>query len=199
MWLAAGLDFADGFVARALKAYSEIGKQLDSLADMVTFGVLPAYIMYSLIDAQTDNVYLPFIAFIIAALSALRLAIFNVDTRQSNAFIGVPTPANALLISSFPLILNQDMELTYVPFLTNPVFLSILSLILAYLLVAKVKLLAFKFNNTAWKGNEARYLFMIITIILFIWLKVAAIPVLFILYLLISIINNYFSRKHTKT
>jgi len=195
IWLAAAFDFADGLLARAFKAYSDIGKQLDSLADMVSFGVLPAYIMYALIDTQTDHPFLPFIAFLIAAFSALRLAIFNVDTRQTHAFIGVPTPANALFISSFPLIITYYDHLNYVLFLNNAWVLTGLTLLLSYLLIARIELLAFKFKQTTWQGNEARYLFMIVTILLFILLKVAAIPVIFVLYLGISVVNNNFTRK----
>lgn len=195
IWAAAALDFADGLIARALKAYSDIGKELDSLADMVSFGVLPAYIMFALMDAQTAQPYLPFIAFLIAAFSALRLAIFNVDTRQSHAFMGVPTPANALLISSFPLILNYYDHLLFAQLLNNPWVLTGLILLLSYLLIARVELLAFKFKQTAWQGNEARYLFMITTVLLFILLKVAAIPVIFVLYLSISVANNFFTKK----
>lgn len=195
IWVAAAFDFADGLIARAFKAYSEVGKQLDSLADMVSFGVLPSYILFALIDAQTTHALLPFIGFLVAAFSALRLAIFNVDTRQTHAFIGVPTPANALLISSFPLILKYYDHVSYVLFLHNPWILTGLTLLLSYLLVARIELLAFKFKQTTWRGNEVRYLFMIATPALFILLKVAAIPVIFVLYLGISLVNSFFIKK----
>ena len=187
IWVAAAFDFADGLTARALKAYSEIGKELDSLADMISFGVLPAYIMFALIDARSTLSFLPFIAFLMAVFSALRLAKFNIDTRQSNAFIGVPTPANALLISSLPLIANHEGYLEFFRFLYNPGVLVVLTVVLSYLLIANVELLAFKFKNMAWKGNEVRYLFMVATLLLFILLGVAAIPVIFVLYLVMSL------------
>jgi CDP-diacylglycerol---serine O-phosphatidyltransferase len=196
MWAAALLDFADGFVARAVKAYSELGKQLDSLADMVSFGVLPAYIMFALIDERTTHPILPFIAFLIAAFSALRLAKFNIDTRQTHAFIGVPTPANALLISSLPFILQNNNPLAFFQFLQNPVVLIVLTFLLSYLLIANIELMAFKFKQTGWKGNEVRYLFMIITLLLFLFLGIAAVPLIFVLYLILSVANNSFAKKN---
>ena len=106
IFLAALLDFGDGFVARLLKASSAMGKELDSLADMVTFGVLPAFMLFSLIGQEIDNQsVLPYSAFSIAVFSALRLAKFNIDPRQTDSFIGLPTPANALVVASLPLIL----------------------------------------------------------------------------------------------
>lgn len=195
MWAAALLDFADGFVARAVKAYSELGKQLDSLADMVSFGVLPAYIMFALIEERTMHPILPFIAFLIAAFSALRLAKFNIDTRQTHAFIGVPTPANALLISSLPFILQNNNPLAFFQFLQNPVVLIVLTFLLSYLLIANIELIAFKFKQTGWKGNEARYLFMIIILLLFLFFGIAAIPLIFVLYLALSLANNFLTKK----
>ncbi len=186
IWIAAALDFADGLAARALKAYSDIGKQLDSLADMVSFGVLPAYIMFALINARSSHELLPYVAFLIAAFSALRLAKFNIDTRQTNAFIGVPTPANALLISSLPLIAGHAVYVEWFQFLYNPWVLIALTLTLSYLLIANIELLAFKFKNMAWKGNEARYIFMIMTVLLFAFLGIAAVPIIFVLYLIVS-------------
>ncbi len=195
MWAAAMLDFADGYVARAVKAYSELGKQLDSLADMVSFGVLPAYIMFALIDERTTHPILPFIAFLIAAFSALRLAKFNIDTRQTHAFIGVPTPANALLISSFPFILKNEESLVFYQFLDNPIILIVLTFLLSYLLIANVELIAFKFKQRGWKGNEARYVFIILALSFFAVFGIAAIPLVFVLYLLLSIANNFFINK----
>ena len=195
MWAAAVLDFADGFVARAVKAYSELGKQLDSLADMVSFGVLPAYIMFALIDERTSHPILPFIAFLIAAFSALRLAKFNIDTRQSHSFIGVPTPANALLISSFPFILKNEDAPVFFQFLDNHVILIVLTFLLSYLLITNIELIALKFKQRGWKGNEARYVFIILTLTFFAVFGIAAVPLIFALYLLLSIANNSFVKK----
>ena len=195
MWAAAALDFADGFVARAVNAYSELGKQLDSLADMVSFGVLPAYIMFALIDERTTHPILPFLAFLIAAFSALRLAKFNIDTRQTQAFIGVPTPANALLISSLPFILKNADSLVFFQFLQNPIVLIILTFLLSYLLVSPIELIAFKFKHKSWKGNEARYIFIILTLTFFAVFGIAAIPLIFILYLALSVANIFLARN----
>jgi len=111
MLIAAVLDFLDGFVARLLNVSGELGAQLDSLADAVTFGVLPSIIMYSLLLHQTDNIYLPFVAFLIALMSVYRLAKFNIDTEQAEHFKGLPTPINAIFIASFGVIENSKIEL----------------------------------------------------------------------------------------
>jgi CDP-diacylglycerol--serine O-phosphatidyltransferase len=127
IFLSAIFDFFDGLASRVLKSFSGIGKDLDSLADVVSFGVLPAVIMYQLFlqGHQIDNVstYLNFIAFLIAVFSALRLAKFNTDTRQSENFIGLPTPANAILIASFPIIISHNNQY-YTPYLVNPYILT---------------------------------------------------------------------------
>jgi len=186
IWIAALLDFADGLVARALKAYSTIGGDLDSLADMVSFGVLPSFIMFGLIQnaVGVDSTWVPFLGFAIAAFSALRLAIFNVDTRQKDKFIGLPTPASALLISALPLgTLAWFQALT-----TSPAFLIVLTLVVAYLLVANIELLAFKFKNYSWAENKLKYVFMATSIILFVLLRSVAIPIVTLLYILLSVI-----------
>ncbi|MBC7919837.1 MAG: CDP-diacylglycerol--serine O-phosphatidyltransferase, partial [Ferruginibacter sp.] len=151
--LAAGLDFLDGFVARWLGAFSAIGKELDSLADGVTFGVLPAMIVFSLFQqsfpgtvlAKQPTPPLCYLAFLIAIFSALRLAKFNVDTRQTHSFIGVPTPANALLIASLPLIMESVFFASTV--ILDQRFLVGFTLVTACLLVANVELFAFKFQH----------------------------------------------------
>ena len=135
--LAAILDFMDGMLARLLNAKSKFGKELDSLADLISFGVLPGFIMFSLLDMCFNESggwvsYIPFIAFLIPVFSALRLAKFNTDHRQSDYFIGIPTPANAIFISSIPLILNYQPEqiLVISNLIGNPGFLIGLALIL---------------------------------------------------------------------
>src|SRR5690606_26151264 len=135
IWLAALLDFLDGFVARLLHAYSPIGKELDSLADMVTFGVLPSIIMFVLLQEKTEGAYWHWIAFVIAACSALRLAKFNVDTRQSDSFIGLPTPANALFISALPFIIMGNSFIA--PYIDNAAVLIAITLLFSYLMVAE--------------------------------------------------------------
>ncbi len=192
IWLATLFDFADGLAARALRVYSELGKQLDSLADMISFGVLPAFIMLSLIRqfAPENLNYLAFTAFLIAVFSALRLAIFNIDTRQSHSFIGLPTPANALLISSFPIIISSDTGFLAAG-LSQYYVLIALSVALSLLLVAPVELMALKFKSMRWKNNWLRYIFAAVSLILLALLQATAIPVIFVLYFIVSYLNRF--------
>lgn len=220
-YLAAGLvvlgavfDFFDGFAARLLKVSNEIGKQLDSLSDMVTFGVAPGVIMFTLLksilnfqsgvynwesislvnpDSYKYIFYLPYIAFLIPLASAIRLAKFNVDENQSDKFIGVPTPANSLFFISMPLIL-EHIKLSVSP-LSLVGGLIILILIFSWLLNANIELLALKFKDFGWKNNEIRYTFIgmvVITIVITVLLKIVyiSIPIIILLYIIISIFNN---------
>lgn len=197
IWLAAFLDFFDGLTARALKAYSNIGGELDSLADMVSFGVLPSFIVYELlkISLPPSLYYLSFMAFIIAAFSAIRLAIFNVDTRQTTSFIGLPTPASALLFSALPLsnipIVQSLMNNTY--------FLILLVILISYLLVARIELMAFKFKNFSWQDNKLKYSFMIISLAMVFLLNIVAIPLVIVLYILISLFKKSLSSGAPKS
>ena len=193
--LAAVFDFLDGMVARLLHAYSEIGKQLDSLADMVSFGVLPGVIMYKLmqksamVDPNTTLMQaeiIPFAAFIIIIFSALRLAKFNIDSRQTSSFIGLPTPANTIFIASLPLILAAD-SFNLSGYILNIYGLMALSGILCYMLVAEIPLFALKFKNLTWKDNAVRFIFLLTAIPLLFIFKFAAIPVIIVLYVLLSV------------
>jgi CDP-diacylglycerol--serine O-phosphatidyltransferase len=188
IWLAAIFDFLDGFAARMLKVSSPIGGELDSLADNVTFGLLPAIIVFSMVQASALPEWVPYLAFVIAVFSALRLAKFNVDTRQTDSFIGLPTPANALFISSFPLILEySSLPLAFVG---NPWFLLACSFIFSYLLVAELPLFALKFKSFSWADNKLKYIFLITSVVLVILLKFVAIPLVIILYILVSLFNR---------
>ncbi|MEM6843473.1 MAG: CDP-diacylglycerol--serine O-phosphatidyltransferase [Bacteroidota bacterium] len=197
IWIAALLDFADGLVARALKAYSTIGGDLDSLADMVSFGVLPSFIMFYLIESAVGvtNAWLAYSAFAIAVFSALRLAIFNVDTRQTDKFIGLPVPSSAMLISSLPL----GTLAWFQALVANPVFLVGLALVDAYLLVANIELLAFKFKSYAWAENKLKYIFIIFSITLLVLLHSVAIPIVLVLYIVLSVILSTKSVSEPKT
>ncbi|QHT67596.1 CDP-diacylglycerol--serine O-phosphatidyltransferase [Rhodocytophaga rosea] len=194
--IAAVLDFFDGFVARWLKAYSSIGKELDSLADCVTFGVLPGMIIFSLLRKSMGGeeyglfefVVVPYIAFVISIFSALRLAKFNVDTRQTSSFIGVPTPANAMLIASFPLILWQYPASSEI--ILNLYFLIGLTLVMSYLLVAEIPLFALKFDNYSFAANRTKYIFLILSLILIFALQFIAIPFIILLYIVLSLFTN---------
>jgi CDP-diacylglycerol--serine O-phosphatidyltransferase len=226
--LAAALfDFFDGFAARLLKVNSPIGKDLDSLADVVTFGVLPGFIMYkmislTLLNSQIDvaiNVftlldvltinniinnntfYLPFIAFIIPVFSALRLAKFNNDTRQTDSFIGVNTPANTLLISSLGYIFINTVKYAnntntiYTSFF-NPYTLIVITIIMSYLLIAELPLFALKFKKFSWAENIIRYVFLIITTLLLILFQFFAFPFIIFLYIAFSIANNLVNKRN---
>ncbi|MCC9166656.1 CDP-diacylglycerol--serine O-phosphatidyltransferase [Pontibacter harenae] len=193
--VAAVFDFLDGMVARVLKAYSEIGKQLDSLADVVSFGVVPGTIMFGLLFGAGASIagisesYVPFFGFLITIFSALRLAKFNIDTRQTSSFIGLPTPACSIFVASLPLIMEHDSLLAF-EVLINPYVLIFLTVVLSYLLVAELPLFALKFKNLAWKDNSIRFIFLGLSIILLALLKFTAIPLVIVLYILLSVLNK---------
>jgi CDP-diacylglycerol--serine O-phosphatidyltransferase len=193
IFLAAACDFLDGFVARLLKVQGEMGKQLDSLADMVTFGVLPAMIMFQMIDSSTESEYLPYAAFLIGIFSAWRLAKFNIDERQSDRFIGVPTPANALLISTLP-FLSDSTEIAG-RFLSNPFVLAAIAVSMSVLLVAELPLIALKFKDFTLKNNLFRYLVIVASLIFLIFLGIAGIPFAIIFYIAASIIEALVARN----
>lgn len=219
-YLAAGLiimgaifDFFDGFAARLLKVSNNIGKELDSLADMVTFGVAPGVIMYSLLNfillqsnhAEGLILYIPYLAFIIPLASAIRLAKFNVDENQSDKFIGLPTPANSLFFIAIPLIIKENLS-TY-DFTTNAnivlAILLFLIVLFSWLLNANIELLALKFKSFGWKNNELRFVFLGISIIILILsflmqIIYLSIPIIILLYITISIINNNINLKYKK-
>lgn len=190
--ISAILDFVDGFAARLLRAYSEIGKELDSLADVVSFGVLPSVIIYQLFLQAPQlgeiSTYLNYTAFFIAIFSALRLAKFNIDTRQEDSFLGLPTPANALLVASLPFIVaGGNLFLKNV--ILNAFFLFIFSLGMGILLVLEIPLMSLKFKNFSIKHNSYRYILIILAVILILIFKFAAVPVVIFLYILLSIIQ----------
>ncbi len=200
--IASLFDFLDGMIARLLKVGSAIGAQLDSLADMVSFGLVPSYLAVTLL-LNTDLGIIAFAPFIMAVFSAFRLAKFNLDERQSDSFIGLPTPANALLWISIPIIhwQNQNLDsnalsLGMEEFLNNPYLILVLSLLMGLLMTTEIPLLALKFKNMKWKGNEYRYLLLLISIGLFLFIFAAAIPIILILYLTISLIENKRSVHH---
>jgi len=189
--IAAVLDFLDGMLARLLKAYSELGKQLDSLADMVSFGVLPSVIIYHLFLIANTNPSLDILkysAFIIAVFSGLRLAKFNIDTRQSENFIGLPTPANALLISSFPILLVENNAFL-IDYLMNPYSILTFSLLMSFLLISEIHLISLKFKTLSLSKNLLRYILIASSIILLFTIQIGAIPIIMVLYLTISIVH----------
>ena len=190
VFTAAFFDFLDGMAARLLKVHSEIGKQLDSLADMVSFGVLPAAIIFHLFqlpDSGSSRFWI-YSAFFIAIFSALRLAKFNVDTRQSNSFIGLPTPASAMLSASFPLILMQQSDF-FSGIILNKWFLIIYIIVNCWLLVAEIPLLSLKFKNLDFSENSFRYILLIFGSVCLLIFKFAAIPLIIFFYIILSLIQ----------
>jgi CDP-diacylglycerol--serine O-phosphatidyltransferase len=178
-------DFFDGLAARALNVKSPIGKELDSLADMVSFGFLPGVVLYKLLSVSDfSSELLPYLGFIVTVFSALRLAKFNVDTRQTEDFIGLNTPMNTLLIVSLPFI-QKD----YPQIIGSTIFLIALTVILSGLLVSEIRIFSMKLNNLNWEHNKYKYLFLICSIALAIVLKFVAVPFILILYMGFSVIH----------
>lgn len=188
--IGAVFDFFDGLAARLLHAYSNIGKDLDSLADDVSFGVAPALIVFSLFKEinYPDNLsflanWLPYCAFLIAIFSALRLAKFNNDTRQTTSFIGLPVPANALFWAS--LVAGCYPIASYHPLLT----LALVCLF-SWLLVSEIPMFSLKFKNLSWKENKIAFIFVIISAILLITLKIAGFAAVIVWYIILSLFTQ---------
>lgn len=201
VFAAAAFDFWDGAVARMLKVSSHIGKELDSLADMVSFGLVPGTVMYQLIrmsegiNDSTTFSYLATGGFLITLLSALRLAIFNVDERQSDDFIGVPTPASTLFfVSLIFLALNPDFP--YHDILFNKFVLLGITAIFSYLLVAELRIFAFKFKNFSWDDNKLRFSFMAISLALLSLFGFSSISVIILIYIAMAIADNLINPKN---
>ncbi|MEO9803554.1 MAG: CDP-alcohol phosphatidyltransferase family protein [Reichenbachiella sp.] len=186
------VDFFDGFLARLLKSASNIGKDLDSLADMVSFGVVPALVMYQLLQISAPGTYWPYLAVLIVVMSGLRLAKFNNDERQSDRFFGLPTPANAFLIISLAHLATDGILWEVV---NNWQVLVGITLITSILLVIDIPMMAFKFKQYGWKGNELKYIFLIITIIMALTLQLVAVPLIIVLYITGSVLAYVFSLK----
>ncbi|MES2454028.1 MAG: CDP-diacylglycerol--serine O-phosphatidyltransferase [Bacteroidota bacterium] len=176
-------DFFDGFAARLLHVKSAIGKELDSLADMVSFGFLPGVVLFQLLK-QSDypSEYLPYFGFLVTVFSALRLAKFNIDTRQTEDFIGLNTPMNTLFIVSLPFI-QRDY-----PALISSTFLLIgLTAVLSALLVSEIRIFSLKFGSKGWKENKIKYLFLVISALLLVFLQFVAVPFILVLYIGMSV------------
>lgn len=191
------LDFFDGFVARALKATSEIGKQLDSLADVISFGLAPGLIFYQLsgVCFASDGGFCinQYISLLIPVFSAIRLAKFNIDTRQSDSFIGVPTPANAFFIASIPFILKYNTGIAFI--FESEYFMKFFPIVSAYLLTAEIPMLALKFKNFSFKDNAWRYSLIILCVLSLALFHFAGIALSFILYILLSVIHQIQNKK----
>lgn len=192
-------DFFDGFFARLFKVSSPLGLQLDSLADMVTSGVVPGYVMFTLFtDSAHDlgtNAFIPFLGFIVTLGSCYRLANFNIDTRQTDSFIGLPTPANALFILSLPLVLKFSDSLIVLEILTNQWVLLVIALCSAYIMNAEIPLFSLKVKKMSLKENALQIVFLSICLVLLFLLQYSAIPVIILFYVLLSVVNNTFLKK----
>lgn len=216
-------DFFDGFIARKMKIQSEMGKQLDSLADMVTFGVAPGMIVFLMLieinmhfysgnplrgwinavaGGDLERLY-PLIALLIPFFSLFRLAKFNLDTRQTESFIGLPTPASTLFFMSFPLVAfygARDSEIMNAvsDFMFHPITICVFIIAISLLLVSEIPLFSLKFKSFGIKGNEIRYSFLLISLTFIIIFKAWALALIVFLYLVLSILENYVlkTKKH---
>ena len=209
-------DFFDGFFARIFNVQGEFGKQLDSLADVVTSGVVPGIVMFQLLLNATKQQWfmemsyelgkwttfeqsnlqiLPFFGLIIPLASAYRLAKFNIDERQTDSFIGLPTPAFTLFVVSLPLILSYSDKQFFIELINNKYILIAITIIGSFLLNAELPLFSLKFKNYSLKNNILKYLFLTITLILIFTLKTVAVPIIIIVYILLSVFEN--SQKKT--
>ena len=189
--LSAVFDFLDGFAARLLKAYSPMGKELDSLADVISFGLAPGAILFSLLSETGINEFLPYLAFLIPVFSALRLAKFNIDDRQTSSFVGLPTPANAIFLSG--------LAFSYSDFLVTNLWLLIaITLFFSYLLVAEIPMFALKLKSLAWKENRIQYIFLFGAILIFAALQFNAFAPIIAWYILLSVINALFVSSKSK-
>lgn len=205
--LGAFFDFFDGLAARSLNAYSPMGKELDSLADLISFGLAPTAILVSYmkqaiaaesVSTEADaivGVLFMLSPFIMLVFSALRLAKFNVDTRQSESFIGMPTPANALLVISLPLIIIYYPDHIFEQIIINKYFILGLTIIQSYLLVSEIPMFSFKFKNLSWADNKLRFIFLGLVTVFFAVFQIAAIPLIIMAYVLLSIAVAIFDKK----
>ena len=189
IWAGALFDFFDGFAARVLKNFSSIGKDLDSLADLITFCFLPASILFVLIDQNSTINWLPYVGYLLVLFGALRLAKFNSDTRQSENFYGLPVPASGIFISAFPFISTIE-NAGFNNALTDYRTLVGISILLSILMVSNIKLMSFKFKDISFKTNWPRFLLLLISLFLIIVFKIVALPFIIIIYVVLSIALN---------
>jgi CDP-diacylglycerol--serine O-phosphatidyltransferase len=192
------LDFFDGFLARILNVKGDLGKQLDSLADMVTSGLVPGIVMFNLLannqhilDLSITSSFLPFLGLIVTLGACYRLAKFNIDTRQLESFVGLPTPAMSLVVISLPLI-HQSSEIEFIQnLIANDYFLCGVAFLLTYLMNAELPLFSLKFKEYSIKNNATKYFFLATSLLLLIFLHYTSIPLIVLFYVVLSMIINY--------
>jgi CDP-diacylglycerol--serine O-phosphatidyltransferase len=190
--IGAVFDFFDGMVARLLHVSSPIGKELDSLADDITFGFAPSAIVFNFLVPLTTHLspIIPYLAFIMAAFSALRLAKFNLDERQALGFIGLPTPANALFWGS--LLVGLGEEIATLPYAGYLILAGVL--ISSYLLVSEIPMFALKFKSWGWQGNEVKYIFLLTCIPLLLLLEVSGLAAIIAWYVILSVVSTQLAK-----
>ena len=207
-------DFFDGLAARLLKVHSELGKQLDSFADMVTSGVVPGIILYKLLERTnpswianqisiSDNMEwigvkfgtVTLIGLLFTLAAAYRLANFNIDERQSDSFIGLPTPAATLVVISLPFILHYSSNDFAIELINNKWILIALTLVLSFLMNANLPLFGLKLKDLSWKNNAIVYIFLLVSLVLLIALKFVAVPLIIVLYVLFSVVGNMMKKE----
>jgi CDP-diacylglycerol--serine O-phosphatidyltransferase len=206
-------DYFDGFTARVLKVNNPIGKEIDSLVDMVAFGVAPGMLLYEhlknlqadpthAVQFLTDHSWLLYIVFFIPIFSSIRLAKFNIDTRQTASFIGLAVPAHAAFyifcvliyqVPDLPQIINVNHLV--LPIVSNPIIMLCMTILLSFMLIAEVPMFSLKVKQLKWKGNELPFTFILLWFVLFIFTSIVAMPTIVILYCLFSIVNHYFFNK----
>ncbi len=199
------LDFLDGFAARLLKAHSDFGRELDSLSDMVSFGAAPALIMYRLIEGATNadpagaasgQGILPSVlvlsTVIMPVCAALRLAKFNIDPAQKKSFLGLPTPANALAVVSLVLSAHYSQSSLAGSLIAIPELLVLFTIILSFLMVARIPMLSLKISGFGFKGNEGRYILVILVIASFAVFGMSSFLLIVPLYIIVSLISRFF-------
>ena len=187
--LAAIFDFMDGAAARLLNISNPLGKELDSMADMVSFGLVPGSVVFHLLEESTFSQY-SFMALVIPIFSAYRLAKFNIDENQNENFIGLPTPANCLVFVSIPLITTFNSESTIAYLFEIPEILLIITILMSLALVSRINMFSLKFKNLKFQDNKLRFFLITMSIILLTWLEFSAIPIIILLYIMISIVKT---------
>lgn len=196
------LDFFDGFFARKFGVSGPLGVQLDSLADMVTSGVVPGYAMYQMLlgacggQCSGGFSYLPFLGFIITLGACYRLANFNIDTRQSDSFIGLPTPANALFITSLAMIgMTDEHSFITTDMLTCNRYLLVITFLSAYVMNAEIPLFSLKIKDFSFAKYKLQVFFLAVSVLMIVFLQVLAIPLIILFYVLLSVFQNIFLKK----
>lgn len=186
--LAAVFDFLDGFVARLLHSSSPIGKELDSLADVISFGLAPTSVLFCMYAGVGGNEWYGYLVFVLAAFSALRLAKFNIDENQTTQFIGLPTPAAALFVASAGYLFEAGL------YTVRPVYVVGIAVVLSYFLVCSTPMFALKFKHYGIRGNELRYGFLLVCAAGLVFWQIAAVPFIIMLYILVSVVRRLIQR-----